>query len=133
MSQSFKISTTLPATAKQVYRAWLSGREHAAFTGEAAEVDPKVGGRFTAFGDYIEGTNLELQPNKKIVQAWRTTEFPAGSEASRLEVTLENMDRGTKLTLAHSNIPDGQADSYKDGWRKFYFKPMKKYFTEKIK
>lgn len=131
MSQSFKISTTLPATAKQVYRAWLSGKEHAAFTGEAAEVDPKVGGRFTAFGDYIEGTNLELQPNKKIVQTWRTTEFPAGSEDSKLEVTLENIDRGTKLTLAHSNIPDGQADSYKDGWRKFYFKPMKKYFGMK--
>lgn len=131
MSQSFKISTTLPANARQIYRAWLSGKEHAAFTGDAAEVDPKVGGRFTAFSDYIEGTNLELQPNKKIVQAWRTTEFPAGSEDSRLEVTLEEMKTGTRLTLTHSNIPDGQGDSYKDGWKKFYFKPMKEYFGKK--
>ncbi|HUI29978.1 MAG TPA: SRPBCC family protein [Candidatus Acidoferrales bacterium] len=131
MAQSFKISTTLPATAKRIYSAWLSGKEHAAFTGERARVDPKVGGRFTAFGDYIKGTNLELQPNKKIVQAWRTTEFPADGEDSRLEVTLERVDGGTKLTLTHSNIPDGQADSYKDGWKKFYFKPMKEYFGAK--
>ncbi len=131
MAQSFKISVTLPATAKQVYKAWLSGKEHTAFTGETAKVDAKVGGRFTAFGDYIEGTNIELQPNRKIVQAWRTTEFPADAEDSVLELTTEEIKGGTKLTLSHSNIPDGQADSYKEGWKKFYFQPMKRYFKIK--
>jgi activator of HSP90 ATPase len=129
VAQSFKISTTLPATAKQIYRAWLSGKEHTAFTGNAAEAEQKVGARFTAFGDYIEGTNLQLYLNKKIVQAWRTTKFPSGSEDSRIEITLEEIQGGTRLTLTHNNIPDGQADSYKDGWKKFYFQPMKKYFA----
>ena len=131
MAQSFKISTTLPATAKEIYKAWLSSEEHTAFTGNAAEVDLRVGGRFTAFGNYIEGTNAKLYLNKKIVQTWRTTEFPAGSEDSILEISLEEMKTGTKLTLTHSNIPDGQADSYKDGWKKFYFRPMKEYFGKK--
>ena len=131
MLQSFKISTALPATPKQVYKAWLSSEEHTAFTGEAAEVDPKVGGRFVAFGDYIKGTNLELRPNKKIIQAWRTTEFSADHKDSRLEITLEEIKGGTKLTLSHTAIPDGRADSYRDGWKNFYFKPMKKYFSSK--
>lgn len=131
MAQSFKISTTLPATPTQIYKAWLSGEEHTAFTGEAAEVDLRVGGHFKAFGNYIEGTNVKLHLNKKIIQAWRTTEFPAGSEDSTLEIVLEEVKGGTKLTLTHSNIPDGQADSYKDGWKKFYFKPMKEYFGKK--
>jgi activator of HSP90 ATPase len=131
MAQSFKISTTLPATAKQIYKAWLNAEEHAAFTGKAAEAEQRVGGRFTAFGNYIEGTNLKLHLNKKIVQAWRTTEFPAGSEDSTIEIALEEVKGGTKLTLTHTNIPDGQADSYKDGWKKLYFKPMKEYFGKK--
>jgi len=131
MAQSFKISTTLPATAKQIYKAWLSSKAHTAFTGDTAEVDPKVGGLFTAFNDYIEGTNLELRRDKKIIQSWRTTEFPAESEDSKLEIDLVEVKDGTKLTLTHSNIPDSQAESYKDGWKKFYFSPMKKYFSKK--
>jgi len=26
-------------------------------------------------------------------------------------------------------IPDGQGENYKQGWKDFYFKPMKKYFS----
>ncbi len=131
MAESFKISITLPATPKQLYKAWLSGKEHTAFTGESANVEPKVEGHFTAFGDYIKGKNIELVPNEKIVQAWRTTEFPEGSEDSILELTLKEVKGGTRLSLAHSNIPNRQGESYKDGWKKFYFKPMKQYFSSK--
>lgn len=129
MPESFKISTTLPATPKQVYKAWLSSKEHSAFTGDKAKASAKVGGKFTAFSGYIEGKNLELKPNKLIVQAWRTTEFPDGSEDSKLELTLEEVKGGTKLTLAQSKIPKGQGLRYEEGWKEFYFQPMKKYFA----
>jgi activator of HSP90 ATPase len=45
-----------------------------------------------------------------------------------VEILLERMKDGTRLTLRHSNIPEGQAESYKQGWEDFYFKPMKEYF-----
>ncbi len=131
MTESFRISTTITATPRQIYKAWLSSKEHTAFTGDKAVIDPKVGGHFTAFGDYIEGTNVELKPNERIVQAWRTTEFPANAEDSRLEVILAETTGGTRFTLKHSKIPKGQGDSYKDGWKKFYFEPMKEYFASK--
>ncbi|MBI3740016.1 MAG: SRPBCC domain-containing protein, partial [Chloroflexi bacterium] len=70
----------------------------------------------------------ELKPYTRFVQAWRTTEFPEDSPDSRVEVLLEAVKGGTKLTLKHTNIPEGQADSYKKGWEEFYFEPMKKYF-----
>ena len=133
MMDSFKISTTLPAKPKEVYDAWLNSKEHAEFTGEKAMVDPKIGGHFRVSGDYIAGKNLELKPGKLIIQAWRTTEFPDGSEDSKLELTMEEVAGGTKLTLAHSNIPAGQGARYKDGWKEFYFLPMKKYFAQKKK
>jgi len=46
-------------------------------------------------------------------------------------VLLEEASGGTRITLVHNEIPEGQGQQYKDGWRDFYFKPMKKYFAGK--
>lgn len=98
-------------------------------TGSAATGQAKVGARFTAWDSYIEGANVEMEPYRRIVQSWRTSEFPEGSPDSRLEVLLEEAKGGTKVTLVHTGIPEGQGEQYKQGWRDFYFKPMKIYFA----
>ena len=128
MSDSLKLSTTLAAAPQRVYRAWLDGSEHAAFTGGAAKVDPRVGGSFTAWDGYIHGTTLELEPERRIVQAWRTTEFPDDSPDSRLVVLLEAVPEGTRLTLLHTRVPAGQGEGYRQGWEDYYFAPMREYF-----
>lgn len=130
MKTEFTISTILPATPEKVFRAWLSTDGHAAMTGSPAKIEPRVGGSFTAWDGYITGKTLELKPYTRIVQAWRTTEFPEKSPDSRLEIVLEPVEGGTKLTLTHSNIPEGQADSYEGGWDESYFQPMKEYFAK---
>ncbi len=99
-------------------------------TGSPARIEPRVGGAFTAWDGYISGRTAALKPYTRIVQDWRTTEFPDGSADSKLELILEPVEGGTKLTLTHSNIPEGQADSYKDGWDEYYFIPMRKYFSK---
>ena len=130
MKTEFTISTTLPATPEKVFKAWLSTEGHTAMTGSNAKVEPRVGGTFSAWDGYITGKTLELKPYTRIVQAWRTSEFPDESPDSRLEISLEAVKAGTKLTLIHSNIPDDQADSYEGGWDDNYFKPMKEYFSK---
>ena len=45
-------------------------------------------------------------------------------------ILLELVEDGTKITIIHSDIPEGQADDYKQGWQDFYFKPMKDYFSK---
>ena len=70
---------------------------------------------------------------KKIVQRWRTTEFSDRDPDSLLEITFAKTKEGTKLTLAHSEIPKGQAASYRRGWEEFYFAPMKDYFASEAK
>ena len=127
MKNEFTLTVTLPASAKDIYKAWLSTEGHSAMTGSAAKVDGRVNGAFTAWEGYIWGTFLELLENKKIVQAWRTSEFPEDAEDSHVEVILEEQKGNTKLTLIHTQVPPGQ-DSYKKGWKDFYFKPMKEYF-----
>jgi len=128
MSESIEVSTVLPASPEVVYQAWMDSEEHTWMTGSDASVEEGVGGRFTAWEGYISGTTLELVPYSRIVQAWRTTEFPPGSPDSRLEVRLEPAEGGTQITLIHTGIPDGQGESYRQGWLDWYFAPMKRYF-----
>jgi uncharacterized protein YndB with AHSA1/START domain len=129
MPESFEVEVVLPASPRRVYEAWLSGKEHGAFTGGGkARASRKIGGAFSAWDGYISGTNLELQPFTRIVQSWRTTEFPPGSPDSRLELLLEPEGVGIRLTLRHTQIPDSQGASYKQGWLDYYFEPMKAYF-----
>jgi activator of HSP90 ATPase len=71
-----------------------------------------------------------LIPNQRIIQAWRTSEFPDGALDSHLEILLEEVDGSTKITLTHSDMPEDQVDSYRQGWEDFYFKPMREYFAK---
>ncbi len=129
MPESLTLSIELPTTPEQLYQAWLDSAGHAAFTGSPAEIDARPGGKFTAWDGYITGSTLELHPFDKIIQAWRTTDFPSSSPDSRLEVLFEPASGGTRLTLIHTEIPDGQAEDYRQGWEDFYFTPMTDYFS----
>jgi activator of HSP90 ATPase len=128
MSDKLKMVIILKATPEAIYRAWLDSKQHAAFTGSPAKIDPRVGGKFSAWDGYITGTTLELEPFKRIVQAWRTTEFPEDAPDSHLEVLLDPDSKNTRLTLLRTNIPEGQGEQYSQGWLDFYFEPMKEYF-----
>jgi activator of HSP90 ATPase len=128
MKNEFTLTVNLPVKTEKIYKAWLSSNGHTAMTGSPAKVDGRVEGDFTAWDGYIWGTFLELDEDRKIVQAWRTSEFPEEADDSHVEVLLEDENGETKLTLVHTDIPDGQADGYKLGWEDFYFKPMKEYF-----
>jgi uncharacterized protein YndB with AHSA1/START domain len=130
MDNQFSISTFIPAPPEKVFRAWLSSEGHSAMTGSPARVEPRVGGLFTAWDAYISGRTSALKPYTRIVQSWRTTEFPDDCVDSQIEIVLEAVEGGTQLTLTHTSIPEGQADSYKDGWEESYFEPMRSYFAK---
>ena len=129
MLEKIELSTILPVGPEKLYRAWLDSAEHTAFTGGVAIIEPQVGGAFSAWDGYIQGVTLVLEPYRRIVQTWRTTEFPEASADSRLEVLLEEVEAGTKLTLIHSEIPAGQGEDYRQGWVENYFNPMEEYFS----
>ena len=130
MKNGFRVSAVFPAKPSVVYKAWLSSKGHSAMTGSGAKATARVGGKFTAWDGYIFGRTLELEPDHRILQAWRTSEFPGDAPDSRLEISLEETRSGTKVTITHTEMPPEQTDSYKQGWEDFYFKPMKEYFKK---
>jgi uncharacterized protein YndB with AHSA1/START domain len=113
--ESFTTSRIIPAPPELLYECWIDADNHSAMTGASASSDPKLGGGFTAREGYIEGTHLELEPFTHILD-------------SLLEIVLEPSNGGTLLTINHSELPDGQGDSYKLGWAESYFDPMTTYF-----
>lgn len=123
----FTLTTTIKATAKQIYKSWLSTQGHTKMTGGTAYVSNKIGDKFTAWDGYIKGENLVLEPYNKIVQSWRSTNFKDHEEDSQIEVILNEGDDETKLTLTHTNVPES-GEHYKKGWDEHYFEPMKHYF-----
>jgi activator of HSP90 ATPase len=112
-----------------VYDAFVTAKTHAAFTNSPATGVARVGGKFTAWDNYISGVNRELVKGKKVVQDWRTTEWPAGAPDSLLTLTFKKVKAGTEIKMVHSNVPAEQADSYRQGWYDYYWNPLKAYFT----
>ena len=130
MAKSFEVAEVFAASPEEIYHAWLDSAEHAQMTGGGpAQATPEVGAEFSAWDGYISGKNLELVPGKRIVQAWRTTEFAESDADSRLEVQLEAVDGGTRVTLRHSNLPS-DGEQYRQGWLDYYFTPMKEFFVK---
>lgn len=112
-----------------MYQAWITGTLHAEMTGAAATSEATKGGAFTAWNGYITGTHLVLEPGRRIVQKWRTTDFPSTAPDSTVEIRLSKAGKRARFTLLQSDIPDGQSDQYAEGWVSHYFDPMTTYFS----
>jgi activator of HSP90 ATPase len=128
MAIEFVVNALIPAKPGEVYDTWLSSEGHTAMTGSLASISPTVGAEFEAWDGYIHGKNLELEPGRRIVQTWRTTEFKENEPDSRIEINLEHIGEQTKLTLRHSNLP-AHGMKYQQGWFEAYFMPMEEYFS----
>jgi len=127
MVKKFTVSEWFPASPEEIYLAWLDSQSHSLMTGSPAKISSKVGVEFEAWDGYIFGKNLELEPGKRILQTWRTTEFDPSEQDSLVEIVFELVLNGTKVTIHHSNLP-AHGSQYQQGWVDFYFQPMKVYF-----
>jgi activator of HSP90 ATPase len=130
MTEVIEQEIVLPVAPERVYAAYMDSAEHAAFTKNgAARISNAAGGAFSCHDGVISGRNIELVPNKRIVQAWRVANWPEGVY-SMVRIDLESQGTGTKLTLHHDAIPAGERDHLDSGWHARYWKPMAAYFAE---
>lgn len=127
-ARSLRQSITFAAAPAAVYAALMDSRQHARFTGSPARISRKVGGRFEAYDGSLSGTNLELREGRRIVQAWRASDWPAG-HYSTATFALARVRGGTRLTFTQRGIPAEHFEAIKAGWHEFYWRPMKAMFA----
>ena len=113
----------------EVYEALMDSSKHSRFTGGKASISKEVGGKFTAFDGYSQGTNLELVPDEKIIQTWRASDWPEG-HYSKVTFALKKIEGGTRLTFTQNGVPEAQYEDISQGWHDYYWTPMKEMFEK---
>ena len=122
--KTIRQAITFEASPHQVYEALMDSRKHASFTGGKASISRKAGGKFSVFDGYAEGVNLELVPDEKIVQTWRASDWPAGVY-SKVTFSIQAVKGGARLSFSQSGVPEEQYDDVSQGWKDYYWGPMK--------
>jgi len=123
-TKSIRQTATFKTSPHNVYEALMDAKLHARFTGGKANINRKVGGKFSVFDGYAEGVNLELVPDEKIVQSWRASDWPEG-HYSKAIFSLKDVEKGTRLTFTQTGVPENQYEDISQGWRDYYWTPMK--------
>jgi len=115
----------LRARPDRVYAALLDAKLFASITGGlATEITAEAGGAFSCFGAHIVGRNVELVPNRRIVQAWRVTTWPEGVYSiARFE--LRPRGEGTSLVFDHTGFPSELREHLAQGWEDHYWKALR--------
>ncbi len=123
-TKNIRQSVTFKTNPHEVYEALMDSEKHAEFTGGEALISREVGGKFSTFDGYAEGVNLELVPDKKIVQSWRASDWPEG-HYSKATFSIQEVEGGTRLTFTQTGVPEEQSKDIAQGWRDYYWAPMK--------
>lgn len=133
-TRTFRQTVQLPGPPAAVYTALMTTKGHQEFTGAPARISPKVGGTFVAWGGYIHGRNLELDPGKKIVQAWRPTveDWPETHD-SVVRFVLAPSRGGTRVEFTHSKVLSQHAGHLARGWKTSYWTPLRAYLASREK
>lgn len=114
---------------QQVFEALTNAEQFGDISGAPAEINPKPGGKFSCFGGMISGITIEVEPDKRLVQAWRVGNWDPGIY-SIVKFELERTgDTETSLVFDHTGFPEEHKSHLEQGWNERYWEPMKKYLN----
>lgn len=131
MTKEIKHQVAIHASPARVFEALMNEKKHAAFTGEPARISRKAGSAFRCYGTYITGITLEVVPGKRIVQAWRSRDWPRG-HYSIVTFALSKMAGGrTRLRFTQVGVPASDYARKNAGWRTHYWEPLKRYLEDR--
>lgn len=124
-TKNIKQSVTFRATPHEVYEALIDSARHSKFTGSKAKISREAGGKFNAYDGWVEGVNVELVPDKKIVQKWRGSDWPS-RHYSVAKFELKKIGKKTELKFTQTGVPEDCLDMIDKGWVEHYWDKMKK-------
>ena len=118
-------------TPKALYDLYMDAKKHALICGADCEISPKEGTKFSVYGGYATGKNLQLIKDKLIVQSWRASDWDENQMDSTFIINFETKGKDVVLHAIHANLPDAEAESISQGWHDFYWNPWKQHLAGK--
>jgi activator of HSP90 ATPase len=131
MPKTIQQSVTLPAPARDLYRAYLDSKRHAAIIGAPVKIGARPGSAFRAFHGALSGRILLTRPGRLIVQTWRSTGFGRNDPDSILVLAFSPRGRSGHIRLVHVNVADRDARGVTEGWRRYYWRPWRAQLTRR--
>ena len=80
----------------------------------------------------LEGKNLKLTKDRRIVQTWRANNWPKGTY-SMATFAFARAAGGTRVTFTQTGVPDQFYGEISKGWREYYWSPLRKRFAIKAR
>ena len=118
---------TIAAPVSKVWDALINPKQINAWGGGPAKMEGKVGTKFTLWGGSIWGKNIEVIPEKKLVQEWYSDDGGKWEKPSIATFTLQSENNTTIVELIHKDVPADVVADIDDGWKAYYLGPLKEY------
>lgn len=135
-AESIHQEVRIAAPPEQIYSALLDAQQFTKMTAlggmkdaKPAEISRGEGGAFSLFGGVIVGRHVELVPNRRIVQAWRETNWDPGVY-SLVRFDFRAQGTGTLIVFDHTGFPMGAGDHLSIGWSEHYWEPLKRLLSK---
>ena len=116
------------ATPADIYATLMSSEKHGALSGQPAKMSSRVGGKWSV-GHDLEGKNVKLTKDRRIVQTWRANGWPKGAY-SKATFALSKAAGGTKITFTQTGVPSEAYKEISSGWKAYYWTPLRKAFAK---
>ena len=122
---SIEQEISIDATPDAIYEILLGSTKFTEMTGgRDASISAEEGGEISLFGGAISGRNIELVPGKRVVQSWRSADWPEGVH-SVVTFDLSKQGSGTTLKFSQAGHPEAATEHLEAGWHQMYWDPMK--------
>ncbi len=120
----------LPGSPATVFKALTDARQIAAWSGQAARIGRKVGGRFEMFDGWATGRVVVYHAPTSLAYTWRVDTWRSEWDNSLVEWRLSRGPRGTQVELKHCLLPTAkEARDHKGGWDEYVFEPLADYLN----
>ena len=118
----FEYKLVIAADPEEVFAALTNPFQIEIWSGYPADMKAEAGYVFSLWEGDITGVNLEVVPNRRLVQEWF---FGERDEQSLVEIKLKKENGKTVLDLKHTHIPAEVYEEITEGWREYYLGSMK--------
>jgi uncharacterized protein YndB with AHSA1/START domain len=94
--------------------------------GPDAVMTMEEGGKFSFWGGDVTGKNLDIEPEKSLVQEWTMNGATTEVTVTLSEGEFEG-EEGTNMTITQTDVPEAEVEEFDRGWDEYYAGPLKEF------